>query len=506
MQVKDSQQQQQQQQQVDNKDHRLTSSDPVVVRQWLERHNRSQQLLALLDKFLMELRQQSGGGGGGEENHDSHNHNNRVLLVFKTVDLLKHLIGPTNWKSAAELLYLIRGIGRELHNAAAAATHREPAIGNVVRRVMAAVREEASSSSTASAAASSAKNQAAADSSFSSTSAAASAAEGNRLTLQSMLWALPQHVRTPSGLGGAAGSGGVGGELNVSISGRPSRNLASSTEKTRRDYPEMYYNTSKTTGRPVTELKQAVMEAIQEIVADLEDSHKNINEQATNHVHAGEVILICGGHSKTLELFLKAAAASAAGGGGGSNKKQANTTASSLSSFQVICCEDAPNGNGGHSMAASLAAAGIVTTVIPDAAVFAIMSRVHKVLIPAHAVLANGGLIACSSGCNMVALAARHNAVPVVCVTGIYKLCPLYPHNGQDTLNDLVSSSCIMDYATCHNQQSLFHNVELVNPIHDYIQPENVNLYVTNAGSFQPSYIYRLLAEYYHHDDWESFD
>jgi translation initiation factor eIF-2B subunit beta len=29
---------------------------------------------------------------------------------------------------------------------------------------------------------------------------------------------------------------------------------------------------------------------------------------------------------------------------------------------------------------------------------------------------------------------------------------------------------------------------------------------VTNNGSFKPSYIYRLLAEYYHADDWESFD
>ena len=44
-----------------------------------------------------------------------------------------------------------------------------------------------------------------------------------------------------------------------------------------------------------------------------------------------------------------------------------------------------------------------------------------------------------SSGCNLVALAASHLAVPVVCVTGLYKLCPMYPHEGQDTLQYLVS-------------------------------------------------------------------
>jgi translation initiation factor 2B subunit (eIF-2B alpha/beta/delta family) len=32
-----------------------------------------------------------------------------------------------------------------------------------------------------------------------------------------------------------------------------------------------------------------------------------------------------------------------------------------------------------------------------------------------------------------------------------------------------------------------------------------VTLYVTNVGSFKPDFIYRLLAENYHCDDWRSF-
>jgi translation initiation factor 2B subunit (eIF-2B alpha/beta/delta family) len=54
--------------------------------------------------------------------------------------------------------------------------------------------------------------------------------------------------------------------------------------------------------------------------------------------------------------------------------------------FQVVVCEGAPH-FGGHKMAKSLADAGIETTVIHDAATFAIMARVNKVLLPAHAVL-----------------------------------------------------------------------------------------------------------------------
>ena len=103
-------------------------------------------------------------------------------------------------------------------------------------------------------------------------------------------------------------------------------------------------------------------------------------------------------------------------------------------------------------MANSLAKDGIDTTVIHDSAAFAIMARVNKVLLPAHAVLANGGLVA-PSGSHMLALAAAHNSVLVVCLTGMFKLCPMYPHEGQDTLQELVSPSSIIDYSEMSNRQ-----------------------------------------------------
>jgi translation initiation factor eIF-2B subunit beta len=86
-------------------------------------------------------------------------------------------------------------------------------------------------------------------------------------------------------------------------------------------------------------------------------------------------------------------------------------------------------------------------------------------------------------------------------LTGIFKLTPVFPHKSQDTLNDLLSPGFVVDYAS---SQKLDNDVDYVNPLHDYIRPENINLFVTNVGSFQPSYIYRLLSEYYNQDDWGS--
>lgn len=82
----------------------------------------------------------------------------------------------------------------------------------------------------------------------------------------------------------------------------------------------------------------------------------------------------------------------------------------------MIVCESAPNYEGSE-MAKSLADYGIDICVVPDSAIFCIMARVNKVLLPAHAVLANGGLIA-PSGCNIVVLSASQNSVPVICLTG----------------------------------------------------------------------------------------
>ena len=45
----------------------------------------------------------------------------------------------------------------------------------------------------------------------------------------------------------------------------------------------------------------------------------------------------------------------------------------------------------GQELAVSLAKSGIETTVINDSAVFAMMSRVNKVIIGTHTVMANGG-------------------------------------------------------------------------------------------------------------------
>ncbi|ELR14496.1 translation initiation factor eif2b subunit beta, putative [Acanthamoeba castellanii str. Neff] len=164
--------------------------------------------------------------------------------------------------------------------------------------------------------------------------------------------------------------------------------------------------------------------------------------------------------------------------------------------FDVIVAQSAPSYTGNET-AASLSRAGIETTIIPDSAIFAMMARTNKVILGTHAVLANGGLIA-FTGSHAVALAAKHHAVPVVVCMGLYKLCPLYPTAEQDSFNCYNPPGSIMPFEETTDIDQL--HVE--SPAYDYVPPELVSLFVTNVGGHSPSYIYRLLAEYYHPADY----
>jgi len=226
-------------------------------------------------------------------------------------------------------------------------------------------------------------------------------------------------------------------------------------------------------------LRKRMTEAIVDLRGELDNVNEPIARLSVEYIHAREMVLVYG-LSKAVEAFFVSA------------------HENRLPHFEVFVAET-PDGYKGHEMAKKLAARGIDATVVTDSAIFGLMARVNKVVISAHAVLANGGVLS-DCGTNMVATAAKHYSVPVICVTGLYKLCPLYPFS-QDTFNDLLSPGSVLDYsdmaASAYTGVAASIDMDIVSPMYDYVSPEKVDLFVTDNGSHQPSYIYRLLAEYY---------
>jgi translation initiation factor eIF-2B subunit beta len=223
-------------------------------------------------------------------------------------------------------------------------------------------------------------------------------------------------------------------------------------------------------------IKQPVLEAIRTFIDDLAELHASISQQALDHIHEHEVVLTFG-RSKTVLEFLKAA----------SRKR----------TFSVIVAESAPSFEGRHT-AMLLSKEGIKTTVVTDSAVFALMSRVNKVIIGVRAVLANGGLLA-HSGAYLIAMAAKAHHVPLVVLSGLYKFTPLYPSEDQDTFADMGPPNRVLPFG----ETDMGHEGDVLvkNPSYDYVPPTHVSLFISNQGGIMPPYIYQILAEFYHPDD-----
>ena len=173
--------------------------------------------------------------------------------------------------------------------------------------------------------------------------------------------------------------------------------------------------------------------------------------------------------------------------------------------FSVVVGEGAPD-YAGQGTARELAAAGIPVTAIADGEVFSMMARADCCVVGARAVLADGGMLG-RIGLNMVALAASRHAVPFVVLTGLYKLSPLFPHDPEVTMNELKSPAevlhfdAIADSLPAAGQTGVGPDLHVPNPVLDYIPPTLVSVYITDTGSHSPSYVYRLLTEYYSCED-----
>lgn len=104
------------------------------------------------------------------------------------------------------------------------------------------------------------------------------------------------------------------------------------------------------------------------------------------------------------------------------------------------------------------------------------MSRVNKVIIGTHSVLANGGLRA-PCGALTVALAAKHYSVPVIVLCPMYKLSPLHLCSyEQDAFNLVDCAEGVIPY-----NSSAAPFAKAFSPIFDYVPPELVTLFISNV-------------------------
>lgn len=129
----------------------------------------------------------------------------------------------------------------------------------------------------------------------------------------------------------------------------------------------------------------------------------------------------------------------------------------------------------GRELATSLSSAGISTFLVPDSSIYALMSRVNKVILGAHAILANGGMFAIT-GSLLAATAARAHSTPVVVCAGQFKLTPLWNLYHEYGALDFGDPSQVLGF----EEGDLVDKVDVVNPYYDYVRPELIDAFITN--------------------------
>ena len=231
------------------------------------------------------------------------------------------------------------------------------------------------------------------------------------------------------------------------------------------------FYSSKT--RSKTDFRQIAIQTIKDLMDEIQNVDEGIQQIAIDLIHDNEVLLTPTPDSRTVSNFLIRA------------REHGNRI------FTVIVPEGFPNNTeNSHKFAKRLAQHNIETIVVPDSAVFALMSRVGKVIIGSKTVFVNGGSIVSSAGVSSVCECAREFKTPVFAVTGLFKLSPLYPFNVEKFV-EFGGAQSVLAKDDTRNR------LDIVNKVTDYIPPENIDIYITNIGGFAPSFIYRIAWDNY---------
>ena len=363
---------------------------------------------------------------------------NTKECAIATAYLLQRLVETCKLKSIANLIAQVRHVGWRL----TAAQPRELGIGNVVRRVLGVIREEAEES----------------------WEGKIRGGDNAKNVDQS-----PFRTSPPERLNAIAQS--------LSVSTPMFSFLSQPCTTATPDFPSLGVLSSPrykvvTDNSIARDFTAEVVEGIQEILDELNQADDQIASHALDHIHSSEIILTHSASITVQKFLLKAAA---------------------KRNFTVIHAETYPNdhqftaidlvgrgkGNsdgeyGRETFSKTLTAAGITVILVPDSAAFALMSRVNKVLLNAHTVLADGSLVA-AAGSRAIAQAAHMQGAHVVVLGAVYQLSPVYPFNP-----DILMEDGDPGRVARFDDGDFIDTVSIENPVFDFVPAEVIDLYISN--------------------------
>ena len=86
-------------------------------------------------------------------------------------------------------------------------------------------------------------------------------------------------------------------------------------------------------------------------------------------------------------------------------------------------------------------------------------------------------------------------------LTGVYKISPDWGWVRPERLTGENQGS-VAQVVNFAQARRLAEDAEILNPLWDYVPPNYLDVIITNVGEHPPSYVYRLIQENYHEEDY----
>ena len=201
------------------------------------------------------------------------------------------------------------------------------------------------------------------------------------------------------------------------------------------------------------DLKSEVLDGIAEMLEELEVVDEQIAGFSLEHIHANELILTYAPDT-TVRKFLVAAA-----------RKRKFTVYHALDMMDTA--DDA-------EYVDALTKAGVKVNLIPYSNFFAVMPRMQKVILSTSAMYVQGGLLA-PVGTRGVAQVAKRLSTHVLVLGGVYQLSPVHPFDPNEHIEH-GDAGQVVDFRNA----TFVENIDVENPLSDYVPPDLIDLFVTN--------------------------
>jgi translation initiation factor eIF-2B subunit beta len=413
----------------------------------------------------------------------------------------------TKQPDSARLIQRVSEVGKKLIDAAP----HEPAVGNIVRRVLGIIREEEED------------DHPGAKGDYSTT---ASEPDSDAVTpleqpqSKSLSHALPNGFfnRPDASVGSSPSRAGASRPpLMSSHTGAPGGARPVTSMFSILAHPTMRHGALDSPARSGTStpqigasgvlqnLRPEVIKGIKEIIDEINEADDEICGAALEQIHPQETIFTYSS-SLTVQRFLLKAASKRkftvihAEAYPNNHVKTHRLLTGTDSASGPAAAEDDEN-LPSDSFSKPLTSAGITVVMVPDSAIFAVMPRASKVVLDTHAVLTNGSLVA-AAGTKAVIKAAKFHRVPVLVLAATYKLSPTYPYDPY-ILIAYGDAGKVVPFQDGELRSGLDSGVR--NPLYDFVEAGDVDLFVTNQvpAVVSSGYLYRVVRDQYRDEDLE---